>query len=270
MACDPFFTNVVFLTHLDNTGNPTLFLDASIYSRTPTASGAAAIESSNIKFGTGSLFTPSIPNNSALVLPVASELSFPTGDWTVEMWIYINAASASLMDIAGQASSNLNWILYIDSSGKLHAQSNNSGGTVVANINDSAVFPTNTWVHIAYVRFGDSFLLFNGGALVASTTSAGAILSSAGGQNKFGSDGFFGPGNIYYDEIRLTKGVARYQASFTPPTAAFPDVQCPAVTKLGGAFVPARAFPPVCVAALGQAKPRIYPPHENTTVQSIQ
>jgi hypothetical protein len=49
-----------------------------------------------------------------------------------------------------------------------------------------------------------------------STGAAGARI----GANFSGAQTFFG----YIDDLRITKGIARYTTTFTPPTEAFPDL----------------------------------------------
>ena len=116
-----------------------------------------------------------------------------------------------------------------------------------------------TWYHVASVRHGSDFLFFVNGALIGSqslganggpvdwtqessgTWVAGNVVAGdASIQSKsttdfatplsigvsIGTDSVANPwsyfnGNI--DEVRITKGVARYTASFTAPTGPFPD-----------------------------------------------
>jgi hypothetical protein len=49
-------------------------------------------------------------------------------------------------------------------------------------------------------------------------STAKLVLGAIGNTNNFGSFDF----NGRMDEIRISKGIARYTADFTPPSAAFP------------------------------------------------
>ena len=83
----------------------------------------------------------------------------------------------------------------------------------------------NVWTHIAVVRLGATCRIFINGVLSGTAPISGALgkspayptlgVISAGPS----STGFFG----YIDELRVTKGIARYTENFTPPDAPFPS-----------------------------------------------
>ena len=177
--------------------------------------GNAQISTSVVKYGTGSL---AFENNSGTYLSVANtpNLRFGTGDFTVEFWVY----QTSLTDYqtvysfgyssAGSFSiqsgfSNGRWIVYIS-------------GSAIATESGAAV-STNTWYHIAVVRSGSTVTIYRNGTSVASGTSSGDINYSAAALT-IGSASTY-PLIGYIDDLRITKGYARYTANFTSPTAAF-------------------------------------------------
>jgi hypothetical protein len=81
---------------------------------------------------------------------------------------------------------------------------------------------SNTWTHIAVSVSSDTYHMFQDGSEVASGSYGGHI-SAAGnavsGVSLFG----FGPSEwpSLIDELRITKGIARWTASFTPPISAY-------------------------------------------------
>lgn len=86
--------------------------------------------------------------------------------------------------------------------------------------------PLNTWVHLAVTRRGSTVRGFQGGVLQftqgGDSTLAAAHAITVGGANEsdWGANhGFVGE----LDEFRITNGVARYTADFTPPTQPFPN-----------------------------------------------
>ncbi|MBK6587935.1 MAG: LamG domain-containing protein [Acidobacteria bacterium] len=83
----------------------------------------------------------------------------------------------------------------------------------------------NTWYHLAATRQGSTYRLFVDGTQVATTTSSITIHDNANSLYiGTSTDGSTSPVNGYIDDLRITKGVARYTANFTPPAAAFPEV----------------------------------------------
>jgi hypothetical protein len=67
-------------------------------------------------------------------------------------------------------------------------------------------------------------VIYRDGVNVGAGTFAGLVGNATAqyriAETSAGSGGDF---SGYIDEFRITKGVARYTANFTPPTAPFPD-----------------------------------------------
>lgn len=99
-----------------------------------------------------------------------------------------------------------------------------TGGGIVATLSSANDIPLNTWSRIAFTLSGGTLRLFVEGTQVASRTSVSTF---------FNTDEFFriAATNVagyeyYYDgyirEVRITKGVARYTANYTPSNDPFP------------------------------------------------
>ena len=83
--------------------------------------------------------------------------------------------------------------------------------------------PVGAWAHFAVSRQGGDFRMFINGNLTASATSVGLNINDSGGNVFIGRSE---PGNYlnaYLNDFRITKGICRYSAPFTPPTSRFPD-----------------------------------------------
>jgi hypothetical protein len=80
----------------------------------------------------------------------------------------------------------------------------------------------NQWHHVAVVRTGTAYLGFVDGAQEFSNNITGAMSNPAvalaiGTNSNGGEIGF----NGQIDEVRLSKGIARWTTTFTPPNAPY-------------------------------------------------
>jgi len=221
-SADPYFSNVIFLMHMDGVNNGTSFPDEvnHVFSK---AGGSPVTTTAFSKFGGASLSTAN--GTGYIATPGATSMSSPTGDFTLEAWVYPTAFSGNGSIICGQTLPTLasNGIgLQVVGSGQLFGYFYT--GTTLVSVTSTASVPLNAWSHVAYTRTAGSINVWINGVLGASLATSAAVNSvttqfttGAGGD---GGQPFFG----YIDELRYTLGVARYTANFTAPTAAFPGV----------------------------------------------
>jgi hypothetical protein len=142
-----------------------------------------------------------------------TELAFGTGDFTIEFWLYLNNTVLEQWFVAWTGP-NTNTIYFKDGTIRFYA---NDGLRITG-----SSLSTSTWYHIALVRSSGSTKLYIDGTQTGSTytdTNSYVPTAYAIGATTAGAVSL----NGFIDDLRITKGVARYTAAFTPPTKAFPD-----------------------------------------------
>jgi hypothetical protein len=201
-------TNTSLLTNFTNSG----IFDSTAKNDLETV-GNAQVSTTQAKWGTTSMYFDGTGDN--LYTPNACLPA--TGDFTLEMWVYPASTSGYQLIYSQFINGNSGsiQITWNDISSKF-AMNDGSGVFLTS----SSTYSTNAWYHLAIVRTGSTFTMYVNGTSVASGTNSYSILQTASyiGTRSL-SDGYF---NGYIDDIRITRGYARYTANFTAPTAAFP------------------------------------------------
>jgi hypothetical protein len=207
---DPYFSSVSLLLHFD-----TGFTDSSLRNASVTAGGDASITTTNSKFGTGSAYFDGSGDGISF-----SDIDIGTGDFTIEMWVK-RLGSNTYAQLFGNEGSGVGFTFLINNLGRGGelALYSTVGGVIDSGIN---VCQEGQWTHVALARSAGAVRFFVDGTVANEGTDS----SSYSGESNFvGTNNVYAGRDYegYLDELRVTKGVARYTAAFTPPTAAFPN-----------------------------------------------
>jgi hypothetical protein len=188
----------------------------------PVTYGDAKISTAVVKYHTGSMLFDG--TGDYLILPVSNTLQFGTSPFTVEFWMYPTNVTGDRgifgLHIIGSTS---NLAIQI-SNGKMSYWFSNS---TPVNTGTATTIVTNQWYHVAFVRTADATnnirLYINGvseaGLTITNTTHSVPAITGVVGRSYADFNNFYFIG--YLDDLRVTRGVARYTANFTPPTAPF-------------------------------------------------
>jgi hypothetical protein len=176
--------------------------------------GDVSVDTSVKKYGTGSAKFDGV--GDGLTIPSSSDFGFGTGDFTIEGWFYhISNATQDMFEFRVNGTSQ--------AAISLSYSSSNLVLTVLgsARITGTSALPSNnTWYHVVLMRASGNTMLYVNGAQVGSTW--------ADSTNYITAPLFIGtrydntiPWNGYIDDIRISKGIAKYStSSFVTPTQA--------------------------------------------------
>lgn len=158
---------------------------------------------------------------------VQQDAAFFAGDFTIEAWIWsanIDNGGTNNMAIFDwrPTSTNGNYVLlWVYASSSTPGYYVNGAYRIIGN----TTLSDSTWHHVAVSREGSTHRMFIDGTLQTQTwTDSGTYLMPAN-RPIIGNSGYHRTDtnfdfNGYMSDVRLTKGLARYTANFTPPSAA--------------------------------------------------
>lgn len=218
---DPYFANVTLLLHGNGADGATTTTDSSSYGRAISRLGSAALSTSVKKYGSASMAFGATGDGFSAAYD--SAWLFGTGDFTVEAWVYLTAYPAVGAQVVGLHKYGIDnlWLVNVTSAGRIQFYNQAGNGS----IGSTETVALNTWTHVASCRSGTTTRSFVAGVQDGSFSDTHNY-SSYTNNLTIGRDAN-GSANAqligYVDDVRITKGSARYTSSFTPPAAEFPD-----------------------------------------------
>ncbi len=237
-AGDANFSNVKLLLPFDGSNGATSTSDSSNVNASITFQGSATIATAQSKFGGSSLHVTNANPDGIAAQIVGTSLNL-TADFTIEWWIRRVQVSVSDEMIFGpiygvSSSTNPNYkcgllcgYFYNSTSSTkigLYAASG-SGSWDISSGNLLCDLPTvGAWEHHALVRSGSDWSYYVDGSRTYNASLGSSTLYSQSTPSYIllgKSHQANASPEAYYDDFRVTQGLARYSgASFTPPSTA--------------------------------------------------
>jgi hypothetical protein len=211
------------LTAISGTSLLLNYTNAGIYDATSKNDletvGNAQISTTQSKFGGSSMYFDG--TDDRLLAPTSPNLTFGTGDFTIEAWVNRSTSGSVIhfIDFRGSNNAGSNPVFYWQTNNFIYYTNENASGDNQIQTSN-AITSSSGWVHLAIVRFGTTLTVYVNGLASGSVTYSTNVL---GGNpvtiaNRFNNSGAY---TGYIDDLRITKGIARYTSNFTPPTTAF-------------------------------------------------
>ena len=227
VAAPAYDSYTKLMLHCDGADASTTFTDSSTNSRTVYPVADVQLDTANKKFGTASgLFDGT---GDAITNEPSSDFSPGTGEFTIDFWMYIRTfvAYQQVADMKPQDATGVDYFSF----GTAWATTTGKPFVIADGYYQftGGVFARSNWYHVAIVGNGGD----DGSRNVKVYTNGNIGITVTYNYNlthkvmRIGSSIFStGPAlqqffNGWLDEFRFSKGIQRWIADFTPPTAPY-------------------------------------------------
>jgi hypothetical protein len=215
-ASDPY---TKLLLHGNGTDGSTTITDERGHVMTPTAN--AELDTAQKVFGTASIKIINADNNQVSTAD-SPDWDFGAGDFTIDFRVRFATAMVPQSPIViakyGGAG-NRSWILYNNQNGfYFHVEGADGSGSPWS----AGIIPNiNTWYHIAIVRDGTTLRFFKDGVQINTGNIGSVVMPVSTTALRIASQDNHPGQTVWVDEVRVSKGIARWTSAFTPPTEEY-------------------------------------------------
>lgn len=260
-------TYTKLLLHLDGPeGSVTAsdYIDSSASAHTIGRAGEATFKYAVNKFGPSSIYFDGL--GDYLTANDNNDFDFGNGNFTIDWWEYRTDAGSGKPAIMRDSGGNFTpFMLGISgSSNNLFGNFSTNGTSMTSQGANMGSLTVNTWVHFAVTRSANTTRFFRNGVQTDATSTLSSALPDSTLPLSIGWWHTSANGDYYYqgymDEIRISKGIARWTANFTPSTFLY-----------GGSYPIAGSNWSLCTVSGVSGNGTVYPvPTVNWTFSALQ
>jgi hypothetical protein len=220
---DKYWPSTVLGLHGDGLNNSTAIVEETS-TLTPTITGSVTNHTDSTAFGSSSLF---FATGGKLTYPASSKWNLGS-TYTIEAWLtplsYPTSGNNCRIIMIGTNGSSSGYVMQLSSTGALGFGIPLSGTNYISTP-DGTVSLNSRHHYVISVSAG-SARIFKDGILIAGPSPVTTQTTSSTDTLIIGYD-TVGTVNAQYngyiDDMRITKGIARYTSNFTAPTQSFTD-----------------------------------------------
>ena len=164
-----------------------------------------------------------------LNVPHSSDFNLAAEEFTLDLWVRFSGLSTNQTFLSKHDNNNTDYefaFLYHATNEVLQLNYSTNGTAVSNVVSTSTWVPTlNTWYHVAIVRTGNNIQFYIDGNKLGTDVAFNNTFFSSSTDQKIGA-GTSGGAYVnrmygYIDELRFSKGIARWTSNFTPESGPY-------------------------------------------------